>query len=237
MFTESASFYDAIYAFKDYDAEAAKIAAAIRRVAPEARTLLDVACGTGMHARRLAAAPGFTVDGLDADPNMVRLARVAHPDGRFVLGDMTDFSLPRRYDVVTCFFGSIGYVLTLDRVRLALACFRRHLQPGGVLLLEPFFQPGALEHGREFRNAGVHAGVAVERVGQVFVDGPVVRVTFDYHFDGPVGGEHRREVHTLGLFTVEEMRAAIEGAGFRADYDPVGLIGRGLWMGLPEGEP
>src|SRR5689334_7488828 len=137
MFTESASFYDAIYAFKDYDAEAVKIAAAIRARAPGARTLLDVACGTGMHARRLAGQHGFVVDGVDRDPVMVRLAQAAHPAGRFVEGDMTAFDLGRRYDAVTCLFGSIGYLRTIDRVRLALACFRRHLASGGVMVVEP----------------------------------------------------------------------------------------------------
>ena len=81
-------------------------AAAIRARTSAASTLLDVACGTGMHARRLAAQHGFTVDGVDRDPVMVRLAQRAHPAGRFVQGDMTGFDLGRRYDAVTCCFGS-----------------------------------------------------------------------------------------------------------------------------------
>src|SRR5205085_4978692 len=128
---------------------------AIRARAPAARTLLDVACGTGMHARRLAARHGFAVDGVDRDPAMVRLAQAAHPEGRFVEADMTDFDLGRRYDAVTCFFGSIGYLLTIDRVRRALACFRRHLAPGGIMLVEPFFRPGTLDPARVFTNTGV----------------------------------------------------------------------------------
>ena len=236
MFTESASFYDAIYSFKDYDTEAATIASVIRSRAPGARTLLDVACGTGMHARRLAERHGFAVDGVDRHPVMVRLARAAHPAGTFVEGDMADFDLGRRYDAVTCFFGSIGYLLTLDRVRLALACFRRHLAPGGVMVVEPFFEPGVMDPHRVMTNAGVHQGVAVERVGRVELDATSVRAIFDFSFDTPAGREHRTEVHVLGLFTAAEMRAAFEAEGLRPEHDPMGLIGRGLWVATREGD-
>jgi SAM-dependent methyltransferase len=237
MFTESASFYDAIYAFKDYDAEAVTIATAIRARAPHASTLLDVACGTGMHARRLAGQHGFDVDGVDRDPVMVRLAQAAHPGGRFVEGDMTGFDLGRRYDAVTCFFGSIGYLLTIERVRLALACFRRHLAPGGVMLVEPFFPPGALDPDRVFTNTGVHDGVPIERVGRVELgdEGTRARARFDYYIDLPAGREHRTEVHEFGLFTADQMRDAFVAEGLRPEHDAHGLIGRGLWIATVDG--
>ena len=66
MFKESAEFYDAIYCFKDYATEAAQIAALVRATHPGARRVLDVACGTGEHARHLSASHGFEVDGLDS---------------------------------------------------------------------------------------------------------------------------------------------------------------------------
>jgi ubiquinone/menaquinone biosynthesis C-methylase UbiE len=51
MFTKSARFYDAIYSFKDYAQESAKIDALIRQHSHSGgSTLLDVACGTGAHS-------------------------------------------------------------------------------------------------------------------------------------------------------------------------------------------
>jgi ubiquinone/menaquinone biosynthesis C-methylase UbiE len=56
MFTASAEFYDLIYStFKDYAGEAAQIVRLLRRLHPQCQTVLDVACGTGEHARILAA--------------------------------------------------------------------------------------------------------------------------------------------------------------------------------------
>ena len=99
MFTATAEYYDLIYsALKDYDAETAQIANLLRRLNPTCRTVLDVACGTGEHARLLAGA-GFGVDGLDLDPAFVRIASGKHPAGRFIEADMTDFQIQRRYEI------------------------------------------------------------------------------------------------------------------------------------------
>jgi ubiquinone/menaquinone biosynthesis C-methylase UbiE len=147
MFTESAELYDAIYSFKDYAAEAAQIAVLVRAAHPGARSILDVACGTGEHARHLAASHGFEVDGLDLDAGLLRVAHEKHPSGRFFHADMSDFAIERRYDAVLCLFSSIAYLVTLERMCRALECFRRHLCEEGVLLVEPWFPPGGLENG------------------------------------------------------------------------------------------
>ena len=108
MFSASAEFYDLIYStFKDYVAEVEQITSVLRRLNPQSQTVLDVACGTGEHARLLAA-QGFVVDGLDLDPAFVRIAEQKHPAGQFFAADMSDFHLSRRYDAVLCLFSSIG---------------------------------------------------------------------------------------------------------------------------------
>lgn len=87
--------------FKDYAAEAAAISALLRRLNPACRTVLDVACGTGEHAKRLAA-DGFEVDGLDLSPAFVTVARAKRQDGLFFVADMSDFHVQQRYDAVIC---------------------------------------------------------------------------------------------------------------------------------------
>ncbi len=230
MFTESAEFYDAIYSFKDYAAEAAQIAALVRASRPQARSILDVACGTGEHAHRLVASHGFDVDGLDLDAGLLRVAREKHPSGQFFVADMSDFALPKRYDVVLCLFSSIGYLVTLERTERALACFRRHLRPNGVLLVEPWLPPGSLDEGRVVRQTGTHNGRMVERVSRYEIDGRISRLLFEYRIETADGTRHATEIHQLGLFTVEEMAAAFKRAGFRAEFDGNGLTGRGLWL-------
>ena len=80
---------------------------------------------------------------------------------------MSDFHLSQRYDAVLCLFSSIGYLQTLDRVGLALACFREHLAPGGVIVIEPWYGPDVLDPHRVVRNTGEANGVRVSRVSRM----------------------------------------------------------------------
>jgi SAM-dependent methyltransferase len=230
MFNTSAEFYDLIYStFKDYEAETAQIASLLRQINPRCTSVLDVACGTGEHARLLAAR-GFAVEGLDLDAAFVRIARQKHPAGRFFEADMSDFHLPHRYDAVTCLFSSIGYLRTLDRVVRALTCFREHLAPSGVILVEPWFEPDVLDADRVARNTGEANGVRVTRVSRVELADRVSRLRFEYEITDATGTRHASEIHELGLFTVAELRAAFQSAGLHAEYDPKGVTGRGLYV-------
>lgn len=235
MFTASAALYDAIYAgFKDYATEARVVASLLRRVNPTTRTVLDVACGTGEHARLLGM-DGFSVDGLDLDPAFIEIASAKNPSGRFVVADMADFDLGARYDAVICLFSSIGYARTLGGMTAALRCFARHAAPGGAIVVEPWFAPGVLQHGTVMRNEADANGVHVVRTSRVAIDGRLSRLDFDYEITGDAGATHANEIHELGLFTNGEMLDAFAAAGLDVTYDPDGLTGRGLYVARREG--
>jgi SAM-dependent methyltransferase len=230
MFTASADVYDLVYStLKDYPGEARQIASLLRALAPECRTILDVACSTGEHARLLAA-DGFLVDGLDLDPSFVRIASKKHPSGRFFEGDMAAFQLPQRYDAILCLFSSIGYLRTLDRVVRALTCFREHLAAGGMVVVEPWFTPGVLDPERVSHVTSEAAGVRVHRVSRVEVDGRMSRIRFHYEITGGDGTRTADEVHELGLFTTAELLGAFRKAGLDASHDEKGLSNRGLFV-------
>src|SRR5215831_13337905 len=119
MFTKSPRFYDAIYATKDYAAEARRLKrfnTAHKRSAGIA--LLDIDCGTGDHVPYLR--DEFAYEGLDLDPEMLAVARQRFSDIPFHQGDMVDFALGRQFDVVTCLFSSIAYTRTAMRLRQAI---------------------------------------------------------------------------------------------------------------------
>jgi SAM-dependent methyltransferase len=230
MFSASAEFYDLIYStFKDYAGEAAQIASLLRRFNPQCQTVLDVACGTGEHARLLAA-QGFVVDGLDLDPAFVRIAEQKHPAGQFFVADMNDFHLSHRYDAVLCLFSSIAYLQTLDRVRRALMCFGEHLLPQGMIVIEPWFAPGTLDPARVLRHSGEANGIRVSRVSRTEIEGRLSRLHFDYDITDATGTRRASEVHEMGLFTTAELIRTFQEVGLHADHDPKGLTDRGLYV-------
>ena len=231
MYSESAALYDLLYTpIKDYSAEAGQVAGLLRRARPRCRTLLDIACGTAEHARLFGEVHGFEVDGVDLDPAFVAIARAKCPHGRFDVADMADFHLGRAYDVVVSLFGSIGYVVTLPRLREALACLRDHLVPGGVAVVEPFLTPDAFHPGTAGARTVESGELRVTRTHRSERSGARCRLYFEYTIEGPDGTRQSTEIHELGLFTVDEMLAAFSAAGLAVTYDPSGPIGRGVYV-------
>lgn len=239
MFSATADLYDLVYSsFKNYVAEADQIAALIRTARPSTgqdastapTTILDVGCGTGEHARLLGERHGFRVDGIDLDPNFVRIARGKNVMGAFSEADMTAFDLGRRYDVVMCLFSSIGYVRTLDNLLRTFESFRRHLAPGGAILVEPWFTPEALAPGPTRHMVVQRDNPTIVRMSHIACEGRLSRLRFEYLVGRPDGITHLAELHEMGLFTVEETLECFRAAGLHATHDPNGLIGRGMYV-------
>jgi ubiquinone/menaquinone biosynthesis C-methylase UbiE len=231
LFTASAELYDAIYfAFKDYAAEAADIAKHIRSLHPKALTLLDVACGTGEHAKLLATQHDFKVDGLDFNADFLRLARSKHPAGRFFEADMTNFNLNRNYDAVICMFSSIGYVKSLPALEQTLRCFARHLAPDGILIVEPWFPPEKMTSGQHSQRIAEAQGLRVERIGTTDIDGRICRLRFNYTIEKAGQIQKIAELHELGLFTEAETLKAFTAAGLHAHHEAPSPTHRGLYI-------
>lgn len=233
MFTQTAAFYDAIYAArgKDYAAEADILTAWIRGVAPNAVRLLDVGCGTGMHLEAFARR-GFDVRGIDADVKMVALARGRCPEVEVDLGDMTTFALDARFDVVLALFGTTAYARVPKHLDEAIARMADHLAPSGLLVVEPFLDAS------EYRAGHVDA---------VFVDEPALKIArmslskqmgkigiLDFHYLVATlqGVERLFERHEVGLFDEAVYRRAFEAAGLTFEaLDLRASFGRKLYAG------
>lgn len=229
MFSKTAKYYDAIYSFKDYNAEAASVRSIIKQEHPTARSILDVGCGTGEHARRLAT--DFAVDGIDLEPEFIALAQSKVITGTFSVADMRQFQLEKRYDVVLCLFSSIGYLLQESEVIQALTCFSDHLADGGVMLVEPWFTPDAWQTGRPWLTPPVDLPeLKICRMNVSARRGDVSLLDFHYLIATPVGVEHVEEKHELALYSVDQLLRCFAVAGLVASHDPVGLFGRGLYM-------
>ncbi len=240
MFSESTELYDLIYSeFKDFEAEAREVAVFLQERCPSARRILDVGCGTGRHATALVEEHGFDLDGLDIEAGFLEIARKRCPKGNFFRGDMASFDLGTTYDAVICLFSSIGYVRTVDRLHLTARSMRRHLGPGGVALIEPWFTPEAFEGGSVHVHTVERENLKISRVSRSEVRGKISWLEFQYLIGKPEEIRHLREVHELGLFTESEMREALLAGGFETvEFDTEGLTGRGLYLArvdVPEG--
>ena len=233
MFSKSAQYYDEIYASidKDYLAEANKAHAFIQKYKhTKGRHLLDVACGTGLHASLLSKY--YRVEGLDLDGKMLTVAKKKHPRIRFHQGDMTEFHLKKQFHVIVSLFSSIGYVRTKSRLQQAIKTMSRHLLPGGVLLIEPWFTPEQWHPGRASMTQVNKPDLKIVRMSYSGQRGKISTIEFQYLIGTLQGIDHSLEIHELGLFSHEEYMEAFVRARLDVIHDGEGLDGRGVYIGL-----
>lgn len=232
MFSKSAQYYDDLYSSmgKDYSAEANKIHEFIRKYKhTDGYGLLDVACGTGVHAGLLSK--HYKVEGIDLDTNMLKVAQKKHPKIRFRQGDMRNFDLGRQFDVITCLFSAIGYMKTKSDLRKAIKNMSKHLLPGGVVLVEAWFTPEQWIPGRVFTLQVDKPNLKVVRMSHSGQRGKVSILDFQYLVGTSKGINYMIEHHEFGLFTHEEYMEAFQFADLKTVCSKKGLEGRGLYIG------
>jgi len=231
MYRQLANYYDEIYHFKNYEKEAEKIDTLIRQHKKSpGNHLLDVACGTGNHIAYLKQ--HYSVEGLDSSADMLRIARKKHPDVVFHLSEMTSFRLQNRFDIVTCLFSAIGHVKTKARMRRAVRNMARHLQSGGLMILEPWITPANFRRGLIGFTFVDKPNLKISRINVSKVRGPVSTLEFHFLIGTPNKVQYVIDKESLGLWTHEEYLAAFRDAGLEVSFDSEGLMGRGLYLGL-----
>lgn len=181
---------------------------------PPAR-VLDVCSGYGRHSVELARR-GFAVTGVDISTfqvaQAVRLAADAGVRPAFVVGDARALPLAGPFDAAINMFLSFGYFATDAESQAMLDGIARVLRPGGRLLVD-FWN-------REHEIRAFQPTVLDRR------DDEILEIE-DWSFDALAGRlnwtntvifpDGRREAwsHSIRAFTVAEVRAMLETAGFR----------------------
>ncbi len=233
MYQHSPAAYDLLMAErgKDYGREAEAVASRIRRRRPGARSLLDVACGTGSHLGTFAEL-GFEVEGVELSTEMLAVAAERVPGVPLHVGDMRTFRLGRRFDAVVCLFSAIGYMTTVDDMATALRTMADHLVDGGVLVVEPWFTPERFHDGTVFAESAESEGFVVARVSRSWCEGGDSLIEMHFVCGTPQRTWSFVEVHRMGLFTTDQQLELYRAAGLEVEHEPYGIINRGLFVAV-----
>lgn len=144
-FLKYARYYDLLYADKNYVAEADYIAGLIHDLDRDAVTVLDLGCGTGVHASLLAQR-GFRVHGVDKSEEMLATAQERGGKGNptYTHGDARSLRLDLTFDIVISLFHVMSYQTTNDDILQLFKTASRHLLPGGCFIFDCWYGPAVL---------------------------------------------------------------------------------------------
>jgi len=193
--------YDDFYRNKDYPREVAFITTFLKQ--RNVCSLLDVGCGTGTHMALLEK-EGFHVAGLDLSPEMLQVAKMK-VQGKLHKADMTRFALSETFDAVICMFAAFNHNLTLYAAQDTLKCFKQHLVPGGVILIDLY----------NAKNSGskVDQGKEVERKMEWSYD-PTTQITHSSVSYRTSHGILQSDPFMMRHYSADEMRRLLLNENF-----------------------
>jgi SAM-dependent methyltransferase len=127
-----AKFYDAVNG--EPDERIAQILSYVDELRPEARTVLELGCGTGAVLAGLGS--GFALTGVDLSSEMLAYARRRCPSARLIEADMTTLSLNERFDVVVCVYDTLNHITNFDGWTSVFDRVAQHLRDGGLFIFD-----------------------------------------------------------------------------------------------------
>ncbi|MFC1784220.1 class I SAM-dependent DNA methyltransferase [Candidatus Neomarinimicrobiota bacterium] len=151
VFSDYAQYYDLLNQQKDYKMEVDYIISLINKFARNANNLLELGCGTGLHAVHLAE-KGYCITGVDQSEDMVSLAQErlkTLPNSmsnliNFYIGDIRNYSINETYDVVLSLFHVISYQVTNRDLSQSFNTVSKHLKPGGIFIFDCWYGPAVI---------------------------------------------------------------------------------------------
>lgn len=127
-----APFYDD--AMGDMTKKISFLCSLINQHAPDAKSILELACGTGTIITELSQ--DFEVAGLDLSPEMIKVAKQKLPDADIRIADMTKFDFGKSFDIVLCVYDSINHLPEWQDWQATFAKAHEHLNENGLFIFD-----------------------------------------------------------------------------------------------------
>jgi len=109
-------------------------------------------------------------------------------------------------------------------------CFKKHLNDGGIILVEPWFDLESWNPGSIHMLTAETKNMKICRMNVSRQDGSLAILDFHYLVGTMERVQHYEEVHEIGLFTKQEMLTAFSTVGLIAEFEGKQFSERGLYI-------
>lgn len=228
VFNAYSQYYDLLYKDKDYETETEYVHNIITKYCKQASHVLELGCGTGIHALRLAE-KGYQVEGIDLSETMLRMALERQAEApiaiaqklSFLEGDARSYVSTIKFDAIISLFHVLSYMTNHDDLHKTFKTVKNHLKPHGVFIFDCWHGPGVLadkpvSRVRTFENETT----CIKRtsVPGFFPEKNIVDVNFEIDILDKQTNKHTvlHEIHSMRYLFIEELKniADINGLEF-----------------------
>jgi SAM-dependent methyltransferase len=221
VFADYAPWYDLLYRDKDYAAETSFVEARLRDHGVSTGKLLDLGCGTGLHALAFAR-QGWNVAGIDLSHEMIASAKARAAQAGlsipFRQGDVRETGPERDYDAVVSLFHVASYQTSRDALAAMFRTAHAALKPGGIFFFDYWYGGAVLAQGVETRVKVIEQKpLRLTRIAQSDHDEPNATVLVNYTLfcEDMERSTIRRvdETHRMRYWFPFEVEAALKECG------------------------
>ncbi len=226
VFTTYSQYYDLLYKDKNYLAETQYIDTLIKSSYKDAHHILELGCGTGLHAMHLAEL-GYTVHGIDRSETMLRMAidRQSHFPHHisqklsFLQGDVRNYECAIHFDVVISLFHVMSYMVQKEDLIQAIHTAKKHLKENGLFIFDCWHGPGVLHDKPTSRTKTFENDtMTVKRTSspEMEEDKHCVNVSFEVTIQDKKTKEETKlhELHEMRYLFTDELKSLLELNGF-----------------------
>ena len=230
-FERYAPWYDLLYEDKDYVSETSFVEEQLYRHGAKSGSLLDLGCGTGVHAIEFARR-GWTVAGIDLSEDMIRKANARLSNDvqgvTFRQGNACYPGEDHDFEAVVSLFHVASYQTNHSNLRGLFSAAYAALKPGGVFLFDYWYGGAVLAQGVETRVKTVdRPPLRVTRIAQSNIDEATAMVEVNYTLFCENLAQHAikrvDEVHYLRYWFPFEIDTFLHSVGFET-------VGHFAWM-------
>ena len=215
-----AGIYDRVMRDVDYDSWAIHILNLTEKYSIEVKKILELACGTGSMAIKLAL-QDYQVVGVDRSQAMLKIAEKKVSEFDLIIplhaGGMEtleSLNLDHDFDLIVCLYDSLNYILEDEKIEW---CFREafnHLRPGGGYIFDVTTEYNLLHNffgftfAENFDDASYIWGNDYDITEKICTSDVTIFTQNHGHFDKHV------ETHTQKVYNTPFLTALLKKTGF-----------------------
>lgn len=215
-------YYDLLYSDKDYEKEVDYIDDLIKSNLPQAKTILDMGCGTGKHASLLCD-KGYTVHGIDLSEDMLKIAETRREGKKnklsFSHSSIQDLNFNKKFDVVISLFHVMSYQNANEELLKAFKVAKKHLKKDGIFIFDFWYGPAVLTDLPTTRIKRLeNEDIEVTRIAEPILECQknLVNVSYDIFIKNKASDLiiEKKELHRMRYFFDTELELICEQEGF-----------------------
>ncbi len=215
-YSKLAAIYDDLMSYVDYKNWSLYIEKLIERWNPNAKSILDISCGTGNTLLRLNS-KRFQLFGSDLSFDMLKMARAKIAAAKRSIpiwqSSMCSFGLRKPIDVIISLYDSVNYLLTDSDWLSMFSCVHQSLRNQGIFIFDICTEQNSRRFFQNYFEKNRGNGYCYTRASSYDVQNRMHTNRFEIYLEEEK--KYYIEIHQQRILHISEVKSFIQQTEFK----------------------